>query len=193
MNLRILLLLLFILSSTFCYAENNSTEEKLYNPSVNDSPIGSFAGLQFGVGVSLTDDIGNNKRVGRATVVNGVVRVTEEENDIARVMLESHYFFTPDFDFLVSKEQWGWGPFISLQPGTNEIIEAVGVGLMLGFKRESHSLSSWNIGLGFVIDPSVSILGDGVKENQPVPVGEQTVRFKETSQIGLLLLTSFSF
>lgn len=193
MNLQVLALLFFILSSTFCYADNNDTEEKLHTPEVDEKPIGSFAGLQFGVGISLTHDIGNNKRVGRATVVNGVVRVTEEENDIARVMLESHYFFTPDCDFLVPKNQWGWGPFISLQPGTNEIIEAVGVGLMLGFKRESNTLSSWNIGLGFVIDPSVSILGDGITENEALPVGEQTVRFKETSQIGLLLLTSFSF
>ena len=190
MNFKIITIgFLFSFISSFCYAENNQSKATIIQGSVNN-----FAGLKFGVGISLTHDIGSHKRVGRASVVNGIVRVNEEENDIARVMLESHYFFTPNQNFLVPAKQWGWGPFVSLQPGTNEIIEAIGAGIMFGFKRNnSTSSSSWNVGFGFVIDPNVTILGDGLSENRPIPKGETTVRLKETSQIGLLLLSSFSF
>ena len=149
-----------------------------------------FAGMGFGVGLSLTIDIGEHNRINEAVLdENGVVRVTSENNDVPRIMLESHYFFTPKGD------DFGIGPFVALQPGTDEIIEAIGMGIMMGFKRRSSEdeTSSWNIGLGAVVDPSVKILGDGIKENQALPSGETQVRFKETSQWGMLLVASFTF
>lgn len=161
-----------------------------------------FAGLNFGVGLSLTHDLGGNDRVDSASVVNGIVRVDNEDNDIARIMLESHYFFTPKrpfwFNSNIVESQWGWGPFVALQPGTNEIIEAIGLGVMFGFKRKKDEngekdTSSWNIGLGLVVDPNVKVLGDGIEENKPLPSGETEVRFKEKSQWGALIISSFSF
>jgi len=137
---------------------------------------------------------GEHNRIDEAKLVNNVVRVTEERNDIPRIMLESHYFFLPDTTFLraVEPKNWGHGPFVAIQPGSEEIIEAIGFGWMIGFKRE-NSESSWNIGAGLVVDPNVKILGDGIEENKPLPAGETEIRFKETSQWGVLIVTSFGF
>ena len=153
-----------------------------------------FAGLSFGVGISATFDTGSTDRINSATIVDGIVRVEDEQNHVARIMLESHYFFLPDKDFLsVSSGSWGWGPFVALQPGTDEIIEAIGLGLMLGFRREASSPQSWNVGLGYVIDPNVKVLGDGFRANREPPGKETIVRFQEKSQQGVVLLFSFSF
>ncbi|WP_173052333.1 hypothetical protein [Candidatus Nitrotoga sp. AM1P] len=104
-----------------------------------------FAGLNFGVEVSLTHDLGSHDRVKAASLTNGIVRVDTEHNDVARIMLKSHYFFTPEKKLM--GKQWGCGPFVSLQPGSDQIIEAVGLGVMLGFKRnikDDNDTSSWN-------------------------------------------------
>ena len=156
-----------------------------------------FAGLSFGVGISATFDTGSTDRINSATIVDGIVRVEDEQNRVARIMLESHYFFLPDSNLLnfssVPPGSWGWGPFVALQPGTDEIIEAIGLGLMLGFRREASSPQSWNIGLGYVVDPNVKVLGDGFRANREPPGNETIVRFQEKSQQGVVLLFSFSF
>lgn len=102
-------------------------------------------------------------------------------------MLESHWFRE------VFKGRLGWGPFVGVQPGTDEIIEAIGVGIMLGLRREGTENSSWNIGIGYIVDPNVNVLGDGFVANQPPPGAETAIRLKETSQEGILVLFSFSF
>lgn len=158
-----------------------------------------FGGLTLGVGLSLTHDLGKNDRVNSARVVNGIVRIEDEGNDVVRIMLESHYFFVPDRKFFlnsnVQEKQWGWGPFVAIQPGSDELVKAIGFGVMFGFKRslDSKDLSSWNIGFGAVVDPSVKVLGEGLQKNQPLPVGETEIRYKNKSQWGALILTSFSF
>jgi hypothetical protein len=156
-----------------------------------------FAGINFGVGISITKDIGDRNRIESASLdENGIVRVDKETNDISRVMLESHYFFVPEkkkFLGFTPAGQWGHGPFIALQPGTDEIIEAIGFGWMVGFRRSQDNTDSWNIGFGYIVDPSVKSLGDGVEENRPLPAGETQIRVKEKSQSGLFLLFSFGF
>ena len=156
-----------------------------------------FAGINFGVGISLTFDLGQHARAKSASIVDGIVRIDDEDDKIARIMLESHYFFVPGGRFLkmnsLGPGKWGWGPFVALQPGTNEIIEAIAVGFMVGFRREVEGASSWNIGVGYVTDPNVQVLGDGFVENQPPPGNETEVRFKEISQDGIVLLFSFTF
>ena len=166
--------------------------------SAQDDNQNKFAGLDFGVGVSATFDLGSNDRISTAEVVNGIVRVTDKDNVRARIMLESHYFFEPNGKFLnTSSDDWGYGPFIALQPGTDQIIEAIGAGVMLGFRRksstESDSNQSFNIGFGVAFDPNTKTLGDDIINGQPLPEGETDVRFLEQDQVGLLILTSFSF
>ncbi len=175
---------------------------------------GSFAGLKLGVGLSFTLDVGKLARISEAEIKNGIVRVTDQNNGRARIMLESHYFFTPCGRFLgmggstrnddqklgdgrctsddPDLARWGYGPFVAIQPGSGEIIDAIGAGLMVGFRRKGSQ--SFNIGVGIVIDPNTRVLGDGFTANAAPPAGEETaVRYRETLQTGVLILTSFSF
>lgn len=198
--------------------------------------VRKFAGIQFGVGLSLTIDVGKNNRVQDAELVgtpgNQVVRVKKESKAIARVMLETHYFFTPCLNKLralvpvrdpdgtitmkerlvdragnpitkpgeyvcgrylgLEQGQFGVGPFISVQPGTDEIIEAIGGGVMVGLRRK-QGLGSFNIGVGFVVDPNVRVLGADIKENQRLPADETQIRFREKTQGGILVMGSFSW
>ncbi|MCW5213003.1 hypothetical protein VU04_08850 [Desulfobulbus sp. TB] len=176
------------------------------SPSANtgeNSDSESLAGFKFGVALGLTIDLGDNDRVESADVFNGVVRVTKDNNYSPRIMLETHYFFTPPpekvfgervANYLELKQnKMGIGPFVAIQNGSDDFIEYIGAGVMLGFRRTKDSTNSFNIGLGVVVDPSAKILGDGIVENQPLPEGEAGVRFKETSQFGLLALVSYSF
>ncbi len=162
-------------------------------------PGGTFGGIDFGGGISFTLDIGTSDRISDAALVNNIVRVNDENNGRARIMLESHYLFTPmnDIPFLGlentrAQKQWGWGPFIALQPGTDDVIEAVGMGVMFGVRRGAGD-QSFNLGFGVVVDPNTRILGEGLLPNKPLPIGETAVRYKEEMQTGILILSSFSF
>src|ERR1700754_75180 len=67
---------------------------------------------KLGAGVSLTLDTGSHDRVNDAEIVDGVVRVKDEDNVKARILLEGHYFFLPNCPFLgVQPKNWGVGPF----------------------------------------------------------------------------------
>lgn len=169
----------------------------------------TFGGLDLGVGLSFTMDVGKTDRISRASVVNGIVRADDQDNGRARIMLESHYFFTPcaeaffglynpcrnERGYRVADPEtarWGIGPFIAVQPGSDNIIDAIGIGLMLGARREKSS-QSFNLGFGIVLDPNTRVLGEGLQLNAPLPEGEKEVRYRETLQTGFLVLSSFSF
>lgn len=185
-----------------CKAEGS--EDSAFCQTINNRREGDF-GDRFGLGagLSLTWDLGSRSRIGDASVVNGIVRVDDQNNANARIMLETHYFFTPKINLFGtgyrnlpgSVPKWGWGPFIAVQPGSDNIIDAIGLGMMVGFKRNDNpeDTSSWNIGVGIVIDPNTQVLGAGIVPNAPLPDGETEVRFQEREQIGLLVLFSTSF
>jgi len=106
----------------------------------------TFAGLKFGVGLSLTLDTGKHDRIDTAEPDgNKIVRVIKEHNDIPRVLLETHYFFMPKKQFWLpfgsnlEPGEWGWGPFIGLEPGSEKVIKAIGGGLMVGFLRREKT------------------------------------------------------
>lgn len=151
----------------------------------------SFAGLKFGIGLSSTFDTGSRDRVDEAEIDgSGRVRVLKTNNTVARIMLETHYFFQP-------KDWLGVGPFVAVQPGSNEVINALGIGLMFGLRRSDDDSASFNIGIGFSTDPSTKTLGDGFKENELAPTGPDgaplPIRYKTVNQKGFLLLASFSW
>lgn len=213
-------------------------------PEGNDSPPGrrTFGGIDFGIGIAFSYDLGGERRVREAELVNGDVRVTQADNARARMILESHYFFTPegrwlfgrdnycaDGRVLVGRERheysraedgnispaetigdvadipagrayvsctprvnWGFGPFIALQPGSDAIIDAVGAGLMVGFRRGERS-QSFNFGVGVLYDVDVRVLGPGIRANAPLPAGETELRYQQREQAAVLFLSSFSF
>jgi len=154
--------------------------------------------LGFGAGISITIDTGSTDRIDSASLVSGIVRADVESQTQSRAMLETHYFFKPQGKFLglITVPGWGWGPFIGVVPGDDEIITAVSLGVMVGFKRkpdDANDNSSWNLGLGWVVDPKVKTLGDGIMKNATLPAGETDIRFKEQTQQGWGLVFSASF
>lgn len=206
-NLIILTLVVFACSSSFLLSERQVVAEEVITappeeevetveektPPVKEEGVETFHGLKFGVGVALTVGIGEKPCVESASIVEGYVRVDKERDATATVMLESHYFFEmPPIG--KNKKEWGLGPFVAIQPGgSDEIIEAFGIGAMIGFRREPKGTSSWNFGVAYIVDPSVKVLGDGFEENEPPPANETEVRFKEVADTGILVIVSFSF
>ncbi|WP_447970197.1 hypothetical protein [Nitrospira sp. M1] len=163
-----------------------------------------FSGFGFGVAIGVTIKAGARDRIQSAALdANGIVRVDRDNNTTANFLLESHYFFTPKMEFCCGLGQgdWGVGPFVGVRPGTDNIIEAVGAGIMVGFKRANIVASdiatqrgdSFNLGLGVMVNPNAKVLGDGIRKDQPLPTGESDVRFKTTTELGWLAVFSYSF
>jgi hypothetical protein len=48
----------------------------------------------------------------------------------------------------------GIGPFVAIKPGEGEIIDAIAMGVMWGFKEGESSDKSFNLGLGAYSAPS---------------------------------------
>ncbi len=130
----------------------------------------------------------------------------QESNRTPKVMLETHYLFQPEWSWVnrLLKEnendrtKWGIGPFLAIEPGQSggQVIGAYSLGILLGLKRgksDDSPKSSWNIGVGYMVNTGVKTLGDGLEEGQPLPVGEKEVRYKETNQPGWLIMASFSW
>lgn len=177
----------------------SSSENKSGGTKLSDLPLGA--------GIGFTYDLGRRDRIREAVLSEtGLVRVSRTENVRARIVFDAHYFFKPRGSFLglentvdknnkLTNAEWGFGPFVAVQPGTDEVIDAIGGGLMLGLKRKSEAddPSSFNIGIGVMYDLNAQVLGDGIVENQALPEGEKQIRYENTSQSGLLLMTSFSF
>jgi hypothetical protein len=168
----------------------------------------TFGGLTLGVGIGATFDTQGQRRVISATPVNNIVRVTQTDNATVSLVGESHYFFVPNIPlFSVPAGDWGHGPFVAIDAGTNNngnLISGYSIGWMIGFRQPSwtwtpsgwaanYSTSSWNFGVGFRVDPNAQVLGDGVVANQLLPPGETTVRLKTEARYGVMLLSSFSF
>jgi hypothetical protein len=150
-----------------------------------------FAGIRFGVGVSYT--VGSRRRVSSAQVVNGIVRVTDEDNGRARMVLEAHAFIYPRRPDDTDTRRWGIGPFVAFQPGEGNLINAIGAGVMIGLRPDPTKAQSLNFGVGVIVDPNTRLLGGGIVADQPLPAGETEIRYRETAQVGLLLMSSFAF
>lgn len=169
-----------------------------------DNPTNSLTDWQgwgLGAAFSVTFDAGGEDRIGSVSLdENDIVRVDEERNVQARIGLEGHYF--GDCVGLLGKlvRKWigegqcGVGPFFAIHTSEDEIIDTVGFGIMAGFKRAAEEgNNSWNIGLGAEIDPSVTVLGTDVRENEALPAGETQIRTRTENQWGIMLIFSRTF
>jgi len=154
----------------------------------------NFKGINLGIGPSVFFDVGGKPRIKDAEVVNGRVVVEEEEPYSPGIMFETHYFFTPCYEFLyVPAGRWGFGPFVGLQTSTEDVIDALAFGMMYGARHADDAKGSFNLGVGIIIDPNKQILGKHIVEGGPVPAGQTDVPTKEVSAVGLVLTVSFSF
>jgi hypothetical protein len=146
-----------------------------------------FMGLSWGLGFGYS--FGEEDFIEGAEIANGIVRVTDDKTNQARVLLEFHRFFWCN-DKQRSVER-GCGPFVALAATSDDVLKGVGVGFMWGWKSKDPTRSEgFSIGIGAILDNDVKSLADGFEENQPPPPGETVVRFKnEARWSGLVFVT----
>lgn len=150
-----------------------------------------FMGVNWGMGFGATIDLEGGTRIEAAEAVNGLVRITKETNQVPRIFLELHNFVRSwDFD---KGRKVGLGPFVAIQSSKDEILDSIALGVMVGAQRKAGSSTSFNVGVGILIDRAVTVLGDGMVANMPLPMGEEEIRLKEESRYAVAVITSFSF
>ena len=154
-----------------------------------------FLGLKWGLGVAAVIGSGGDERVQEASVVDGVVRVTKDASNTARIFAEIHKFWPKGG---APNATSGRGFFVGIQSSSDEVLDSLATGYMWGWRLppedpKQASSRSLNIGLGVVLDPKVQVLGDGITKDQPLPGNETEIRYKEESKTGLGLFFSFSF
>ncbi|MDR4480509.1 MAG: ankyrin repeat domain-containing protein [Nitrospira sp.] len=142
--------------------------------------------LGFGLGLGWTHNLGP-RRVDSVTVVNRIVRIDNERNDLVRFMPEMHLWIDR-----WDEQRWSWGPFLTVAPGSR-IIDAVGFGIMMGYRPHQRDQYSFNLGIGGTLDLDARVLGDGLIANEPLPPRENTARTKHTTAAGLLVLFSIGW
>lgn len=112
-----------------------------------------------------------------------------------------------DYKKLAEKGNWltsrmlGLGGFLSLGLGdSDDIIEHISVGLLVGVRRPNSAaekltgeFENISIGVGWGWRPNAQFLGNGIVEGQPLPAGEESVRYKKQSVGGLVVMISGSF
>jgi hypothetical protein len=167
----------------------------------------------FGVALGLSTNVTGANIVNNATVdVNGIVRVNTRANTAAGFMLETHYYVWPkppsDALFEANNRQdtrsWGTGPFVAAQPGSSQIISAVGGGWMIGFRRPKGSTpSGFGLGVGYEAIPAAQVLGSEFVDGKPAPVGPPPsgattgqplpIRYATQDKGALLVILSITF
>jgi hypothetical protein len=187
------------------------------NAKENEKKLDELLGVGFGMGATITFNL-NDDRVTSAEVVGDdkLVRVSKSENVVPRLLLEAHYLFTTNpfsktaktdqgTKFNVAKAQRercqndeddcptiAAGPFVGFQQnGDGTSFDSLAVGFAMGFRPTRRAGVA--IGIGVMFDRSAKILGEGIEPGKPLPKGETTVRFKETSQVNPILSVSFTY
>ena len=173
-----------------------------------------FEALGFGGGYGAVVNLDDEPRIAEAEVVNGFVRVQEDDNVQFGPVMEMHKFnwalrtqtlakvgdnwvlvdelpggCVPTGAVLKKVPLIGAGPFVTLRLGGEEVVQSFGLGLIFGF-RKAESDRSLNFGVAYVTDPNVKLLGDGIEANKALPTGETQIRYKTTNQYGLMVMFS---
>ncbi len=165
------------------------TQPASHSSHLDDAPAEDRPGswivqnVGFGLGLGWTHNLGQ-PRVESVTVVNRIVRIDDERNDLVRVMPEVHLWIDR-----WDEQRWSWGPFLTVAPGSR-VIDAVGGGLMMGYRPHRSDHYSFNFGIGGLLDLDARVLGNGIVANEPLPARETGARTKQTTAAGLLILFS---
>jgi hypothetical protein len=175
-------------------------DPKLQEPTVariNEEDAKEFW-TYFGVGLVIDQDLGSDTPVKNASISGGIVHVDEEDDVKLGLALEVHKFVVGLTWNDKGAYQWSGGlalgPYVAVVPGTNEIIDAVGAGLAVGFiGGEATTGISMNLAIGGYIDPETRVLADGFKDGHAPPTGETSVRFKDVTQYGIQAVLSFGY
>ena len=184
------------------------------------TPYGNttWQGLNWGIGVAADFDLSGQRVTGAQidTVPGGsIVRVTDTSGNVGvSFVLEAHYFvkeWLPQPKCMdLNCNEYAIGPFVAIEigngatatPSATGPITGYALGLMVGLHHPTAATadsklanSSWNFGVGLRVDPSATVLSDGVRANQAPPPGITTADqlLKKEPRYGLMLLSSFSF
>lgn len=169
----------------------------------------------FGVALGLSANVTGPDIANNATIdANGFVRVNTRANTTAGFMLESHYLIWPTAasacvsEVLPSKchgvrlqedpRAWGTGPFVAAQPGSSQIISAVGAGWMIDFRRPKGTMpSGFGLGVGYEAIPAAQVLGAEFVNGQKAPVGPSgqplPIRYETQDKGAVLVILSVTF
>lgn len=181
--------------------------KKALDDALSEKAKTEFLGVNWGMSIGLT--IGNDKdqRVEEAIIDSvGLVRVTKGVRSFPRIMLETHYF--AEVSCWGICRSFGVGPFVAVQPGSAQAIAALGGGILFGLQRGDKK-SSFNLGIGWIVDNGIKTLAGGFtnneypeecrrnkadKESYKPGCGEITkIRYQEQTQDNWMILASFSF
>jgi hypothetical protein len=144
----------------------------------------------FGVGLAVSTKLGKRgSAIEEAQLVNGVVRVSSERDVVPRLMLERHWYFTERFDNLHFRQ----GVFVGASLfGDKKLMDSVTLGWLVAFKPNDGDKSTHNLGIGLSVEPYSKELGDGIKANQPLPTGENAIRYKEKNRLAITVIYTYT-
>lgn len=162
-------------------AENMKEEEK---------KAGGLSDLGFAAGIGLS--FHKEADIKEAEVRNGLVRVTDEAKKERALWLETHYQLVK-----FANNRFAFGPFLAVQVSDDDgLFDSLGAGFMVAMNRNTNPAAwsnlGFNVGVG-VVSSTIRELGDGLKENQPLPDGEESIYFHKNDDIGWMVLFSFTF
>lgn len=145
---------------------------------------------EFGLSLGAGAIIPNRKNITDATISNGIVRVTGEQQVIPSFWLTTHWTYRPT-------AFTGVGPFVGLGLNTDQgLFSSMAAGVMLSLTRtkweeRGKRQPAFNIGLGYGVQ-KIKVLGNGIKEDSYLPENEEAIRYKDRYTHGPVLLFSFS-
>ena len=165
-----------------------------------DNPLWKKVGL--GAGIGLLRTIGRTQ-VGNAFVDgNNIIRIDKEQNATAGIFLELHLLrsYSEWGEHIggktaanKEKSRWVYGGFVSITPGESPLIRAVSIGPMVGYRwDDTNERKTVNFGIGVSAFPNARTLGDGLKENQPLPNAD-AIRYQERTLVGIVGIVSGGF
>jgi hypothetical protein len=145
---------------------------------------------QFGVGLSVSAKLGGERSIDEAQLVNGIVRVTSERQVTPRLMLERHWYFK---DWSADNPHFLQGIYIGASLlGDKKLMDSVSLGWIVAFKPNAGDKSTHNLGVGLAVEPYSRVLGDGIEKNKALPIGETSIRYKETNRTALVLFYTYT-
>lgn len=166
----------------------------------------------FGAGIAADRKTSGPDRIREAEVVGGKVTVTDVDNATVGPIIEAHAFvFTLKHDWAVENSKGdlvvtrvqpcatasefptvAMGPFTMLNFGDEQFIKSIGIGWMFGF-RVKQTETSLNIGLAYTIQQDVKALATGFKDGEPLPTGEESIRYRSDDGSGFAIVLSFAW
>jgi len=204
---KLLLPLFLVMVSLTSQANAQDAQQKPANAAPKESEKPPRSGgddstdsfwANFGIGLSVSANLGKERSIEEAQLVNGTVRVTSERQVTPRLMLERHWYLSEGWDTkhedgTLSNTKFRQGFFVGVSLlGDKKMMDAVSVGWLVGFKPNSNDKATHNLGLGIAVEPYSRVLGDGIEKNKPLPQGETSIRYKETNRTALIFFYTYT-